>query len=52
MKTYYIITAARKDDGKIWRRYPVEADDIAAAAKAAMAELDCLWEIIRIAVLR
>jgi hypothetical protein len=52
MKTFYIITAARKDDATIWRRYPVEAPDIAAAAKAALDELDGLWEIIRIAVLR
>ena len=52
MRTFYIITAARKNDGKIWRRYPVEAPDIAAAARMAMDEIDNLWEIIRITVLR
>ena len=52
MKNYYIVTAARKDDGKAWRRYPVSGANIAEAAQIAQAGLDGLWEIIRITVLR
>jgi fructose-1,6-bisphosphatase/inositol monophosphatase family enzyme len=51
-KQYYIVKACRKDDRKRWRRYPVSGSDIADAAKVAMGEMDNLWEIVKIKVLR
>ena len=48
MKKYYIVTAVRKDDRKTKRKYPVSGPNISEAAKTAEAEIDNLWEIVKI----